>query len=428
MRTSKIRLAGTGEKTQYLVHDFNDNTIRFVLYYTGIVDADILCAATKAVVESVDVLHASFFTDKIGAFWSVNKEYEESSFFRMIETQGDPKVTAHSLALLPIEPESKTQLRCYLVQSETASAIALSISHLCVDGSDGKYLLGKLVEAYNRIFKTGSTEGLEVKNGSRAAQKAYEGIRSKEYLSLMKNPISDIKSTFPYPTEGAGSVRMVKVDIPADVMTVARQKAKEQEATANDLLLAACYHAYASMEEVDAKTPMSIMSMMDLRRHCKDGESEGLCNMSGSLQTVLKSGVQENFSATLVQIAQQTRAAKEDHLAGLEGMPLLHGVTRIFPMGALLMVAGKVYGSMSIGLTNLGNLSCEALQLGDLVPVGGMFGGPLKKKPAMQVSVISFDETCVLSVVGKYTQEDADSLQEMLERMAEEIGKYASER
>ena len=39
MSALKIRLAGAGEKTQYIVHEFNDNTIRFVLRYPGIVEA-----------------------------------------------------------------------------------------------------------------------------------------------------------------------------------------------------------------------------------------------------------------------------------------------------------------------------------------------------------------------------------------------------
>ena len=57
-------------------------------------------------------------------------------------------------------------------------------------------------------------------------------------------------------------------------------------------------------------------------------------------------------------------------------------------MGLLLLAAKKVYGSISIGLTNLGNLSCDQLKLGGMAPIGGMFGGPLKRKPAMQVSAI----------------------------------------
>ena len=49
--------------------------------------------------------------------------------------------------------------------------------------------------------------------------------------------------------------------------------------------------------------------------------------------------------------------------------------------------------------------------LGGLIPNGCLFGGPLKKKPGMQVSVMSFDGECVLAVVGVYTKEDAALLQ-----------------
>lgn len=425
MSQRTILTAGAGEKTQYIVHEFNDNTIRFVLHYPGVLDAECLCAATRTVVDSVDILHASFFTDKLRAYWQVNPSCEESSYFQLFDTAGDPAPTAYALALLPILPGGQTQLRCCLVRSQTASSVVLSISHLCVDGGDGKYLLGKLVEAYGLLRAAGSAEGLAVKNGSRAAEQIYENVSRKELFSLLKNPISPVKSAFPYATEAPGHLHLVHAHIPAGVMAQARQRAKSQGATVNDLLLAAGYHAYAVLPTVDPAGPMSIMSMMDLRRHCRNGVSEGLCNMSGSLPTTLPDGVGAQLADTLAQVAAQTAAAKKDPLAGLEGMPLVHSASRTLPMGLLLQIAGKVYGSLSIGLTNLGNLSGSALALDGLAPTGCLFGGPLKKKPAMQISAISLDGACTLSVVGQYTADDAEALQSMLDRMADEVRRYA---
>ena len=60
------------------------------------------------------------------------------------------------------------------------------------------------------------------------------------------------------------------------------------------------------------------------------------------------------------------------------------------------------------------------------MPVDGAFGGPLKKKPAMQVSAASFHGSCCLCVAGQYTQEDAKRLQALLAGMAEEIAQYAA--
>lgn len=67
MALPKIIKAGGGERGQYILREFNDNTVRFVLNYPGIVNVDNLRMATRAMVESVDVLHGTFFTDGLDA-------------------------------------------------------------------------------------------------------------------------------------------------------------------------------------------------------------------------------------------------------------------------------------------------------------------------------------------------------------------------
>lgn len=108
-------------------------------------------------------------------------------------------------------------------------------------------------------------------------------------------------------------------------------------------------------------------------------------------------------------------------------MPIMHGMVRSTPNWMMQMIISKVYGNPSIGLTNLGNLKCADHAMGDIIPHGGLFGGPLKKKPGMQISVISFDGECVLAAVGVYTKDDAALLQSTLDRMEQEISVYAAE-
>ncbi len=240
MALPKIIKAGGGERGQFILREFNDNTVRFVLNYPGIVDVDILRKAIKAVVESVDVLHGTFFTEGISAHWKLNEN-------------------------------------------------------------------------------------------------------------------------------------------------------------------------------------------MDLRRHCVHGESEGLCNMSGSFMTLLENGVSQSFAETLAIIAEQTTKVKENPLAGLEGMPIVHALARNVPIGLLLEIMGRVYGTAPVGVTNLGNLKCADFALGGIAPKVGIFGGPLKKKPGMQISIISFDGECVLAVAVQCTDEDVVVLQKTLDDMVAEITAYAEE-
>lgn len=422
-----IKPAEVGEKTQYLVHEYNDNMVRFLLHYPGMVDAQILRKAIRTIVDRVEVLHSSFFTDAIKAYWQVNENYADADFFLYEKMDGNITAATEGYFTRHIDSTSKVQLRCHLVQNEKESVFVLIISHLCMDGGDGRYLLEKVAEAYNMISEKGTAAGLTIKNGSRSPRQAYEKLSIKDYLSLFRSPISKVKSVFPYPTKETGEARLCKAEISAKTMNAARIKAKEAGATVNDVLLAACYHAYATLPGIDAKQPMSIMSMFDLRKHCKGGDSQGLCNMSGSLSTTLSNGVGETFLNTLCEIVKQTKAIKENPLAGLEGVPLLYGISGSLPMGVLLRIAGYVYGSFSIGVTNMGNLNGEFVRFDKLTPDNAIFGGPLKKKPAMQVSIISLDAKCTLSATGDFTAEDAMLIQQMLDRMVGEIRNWSCE-
>ena len=372
MEKVKYVSAGVGERMQYIAHKYNDTTIRFILHYPGMLDENILCDAIKAVIDSVDVLHASFIARNRTSHWTIHANYRVSDYFTFVECDGDPMKPAQGISLTEIRDKDKCKLHVTLVQGSQSSAVVVRISHLVVDGSDGKYLLEKLAESYRLLEQTGAVSTLQVKNGSRSATNAYNELHLKELLSLAKAPFSGVKTEYPFqnPKEH-GPLRMLRCSIPANVLTEARKKAKAEAegATANDLLLTACYRAYA--KNTGKEGPMSISSMMDLRNHCKDGVSDGLSNMSGGLGTELEIVPGNSFTADLKNITEQTKMAKGNPLAGLDGIPLLHMATKTFPMWLLLQAADMVYSSMSLSMTNLGNIPCEPLTMGNLKPTEG---------------------------------------------------------
>lgn len=416
--------AGAGEKMQYLAHEFNDNTIRFALRYPGQLRADVLERAVGRVVGSVDVLHASFLAGRATAVWHVNDQVTPGDYFALIQTD-HPAEAAVQASLEALRPDGRAQLHCTLAQSESEAVLVLRVSHLCVDGGDGRYLLEKICEAYNLILQSGHADDLQVKNGSRAAEQMYEHLNSREVRTLLKSPMTGVKTLYPFRDAGEGERRVTCCSLDREETQRIRRRAKAFGASFNDVLLAACYQVLAHMEGVDPQQPISVMSMMDLRRYCPHGESQGLCNMAGSMPTALREGVPERFEDTLALVCAQTRRFRESPLAGMEGLPLLHGAARTLPLSLLLRVAGRIYAHMSVGVTNLGNIACAPLRLGDILPTEGLFGGPLKKKPNMQISVASFDGWCMLCVAGEYTAGDAAQLHETLESIKQTMIRFS---
>lgn len=427
MKFSRTIKAGGGERGQYIMKHLNDSTVRFALVYPGRLDSGILCRATRAVVEGVDVLHGSLTANLFGARWHLNSTDNPEDYFRFLETEEDPLLAAEEILLLPVDPESKAQLHCTLLQGRDSCCLVVRMSHLVVDGSDGKYLLKKLTEAYNLIAEMGNAAVLPIKNGSRDPEKVYEMISPEDMQKLKRTSVSasNVRSYYPFPDAEPGSRHLVTARIPSEIMAAARSRAKQAGASVNDLMITAAYHAYAKMEGIDPSAPMCMNATMDLRRHCRTGDSEGLCNMSGSFMTLLEHGCTGSFVETLDNISRQTGKIKENPLAGLDGMPVVHALARKAPLGLLLAVMKKVYRTAPVGITNLGNLNCRDFMLGDLIPTGGLCGGPMKKKPGMQISVISLDNTCTLAVVAECTHADTLLLRKTLEDMVQEITEYS---
>ena len=245
-------------------------------------------------------------------------------------------------------------------------------------------------------------------------------------LKLMRDPRTGVKSSFPFPTDEEGSPAVMRLLVPQATMAAAHTRCKAAGVTVNDLLLTACYYAYVETTHADASAPVSIMAMMDLRRHCDGHDSEGLCNLTGALSTALPAGLGSTFSDTLAEIAAQTRRNKEDPFAGLYGMPLLHGAANKLPLKLLLSVSNRVYGSMAVGMTNIGSIDGAALSLEGMHPDEGWFGGPVKRKPGVQVSVASFDGACSLALWGYAAEKDRPRLQQLLDCIGRHLRDYAA--
>ncbi len=424
---AKYIRAATGERFQYMAHNGNDTTVRFVLRYPGILEEACVCAAAKALVMSVDVLRSSVVEGFHAIRWKITESIQEQDYFRCTKVSGDPFKEACLRSTVAVRPEDPCQIRCELLIGDRESALVLCVSHLVVDGSDGRYLLLKLAEACRLIRNTGSAEALLVKDGSRMPETIYESVTGEARRELYKIPYSSkATSSYPYPTDENGMKRMVYRVIPEDIMDTARKKAKAIGASANDILMAAVYQVYADFPEVDRSSAISISAMQDARWISKEGRSEGLCNMAGTLMTALEEGVPENYEQTLREITRQTQALKGDVVACLSGLALLHRIARWMPLWVQMRLAGKFYGQMPVGMTNMGNMKGEELTIDGLIPTEGLFGGPLTKKPGMQISVMSVDGKCCMAVYGQYSDEDARHLEKTLDAVSDQIRRYAA--
>lgn len=411
-----------GDQTQYLAHKFNDNTIRFVVRYPIIIDHQKLTRAVKILVQRLAILHSSFNVGFSGTKWIVNQAYETDNLIIASEVSGDVLDAARQAALHPIDFSGTVQVRCHLFYNELESALTFLVGHMCADGRDAAYLLRKLTKIYNSLSAGESGCNIILKSGSRSVQQCYAGdseMLSFNISKVISGMAHEIKSSYRFCTEDAGSPCMVECTVSKE--NIAKCRSLVKASTVNDVILAAYYRAYIRQMELSPDTPVGIASMMDLRRYIPEGDSAGIANLSGPISTSLPDGVGPDFKYTLSEVSRQTLALKNDKKAGLDFVLAIQKLYQILPFPLIVAAGEKIYSNMSIGLTNLGNVKSSDLKLENESPNELIFAGPIKQKPALQLSACGLDGEIHMCIVSRCSPDEQAQLKNLLKLIASEI-------
>lgn len=413
------------DKAQYLARQSNDNTIRFALVYPGELQADALQEATATLVNRIDILHARFVPGTRTARWELQPAVCSREVFTLCNAAEGFLPAVQTAMAERIPWNGGAHLHCTLVTGNGRSAVVLRVGHMCCDGSDGKYLLKKLLEIYNCILNGKDPAAVQLKNGSRKGKQCSAGLTLADRRKLLNRPAAPVKTEYRFPEDEAGSPRILWETLPPQLLEAARKKGKPLHASVNDLLLSAYYRGTARQMCLPMGEAMGIQSMMDLRRHIPGGDSGGVCILSGSMPTVLPGGVGGSFSDTLTELVSQTRRRKEDRLAGLYDLSLLGPAFRLFSFSTMESLGGRLYGKATMSLTNLGALDGETLRAGDLTPTEGVFGGPVKKKPALQIAAIGVGGAVTLCSATCCTDADEQAIRALYALMRAELEAFA---
>lgn len=417
--------AEIGEKAQYLARNAYDNTIRFALFYPAKLQPDVMRQATMELVKRIDILHTSFTAGIYRAQWKVHSDFNPEDAFTSQAKEENLMEAVYGAMLKPIPFDGKVQLHCTLISDQESSALVLTVGHMCADGADAKYLLEKLIELYNCLDAQGNPASVALKNGTRNPEQCCAHLTLADRLKLYHKPAGGAKTQYVFPDDAPGNPRIICEALSADLLAAARQRAKRYGASVNDLLLTAFYRAVAKQLALPDGTAMGIQSAMDLRRHAPDGDSLGVCNLSGSMSTSLESGVSGSFADTLKAVSTQTKRQKEDKLAGMYDFPMMSQVFWLLPFTTVEALGAKVYGSATMALTNLGALSPEKLAADGVMPTNAIFGAHLKQKPALQIAAIGMNGAVTLCSATCCTNTDEQAIRELYLLIKEELETFA---
>lgn len=419
----QILKAQMWDKTQYLFRNYYDRMMHCVLYFDGLIDVALLKRALKFQIDEVPVLHSRYHNNPIKPYWVV-QDYDIDEVLTVkdvddLQSEVDKFVTQR----IPIK--KNVQIQIGVLNKDGKSTFIMVSNHMCFDGGDFKYFVTNLCANYTKL--TLGDENMTIKHGSRAYDMIYSSLSDEDKKvakSLYRN-ISDVKDKhrFPLTEKREGDVnRVVRRTVPAEQFSAMHAAGKKLGFTINDVMLAVYFRSLFELCGFKEDESLTVQSMVDLRRHLKEGGMEtGLTNHTGFMTCTVK-GVGENVGETLKKVQEAMKNNKTDKYLGLYSLPLLSLAYAVFPHCISEQAIKLGYKNPLIGMSNIGKILPEQYKMGTLTLYDGWYTGAIKGKPYMQLAFTTFGQSVTFSIAICGNSDDDKIINKFFDIFEKNIG------
>jgi len=394
------------DKMHYLFRDFNDRMVHLELHYDFEINLETLKTVLICFFEKAPVLHSRFVDNKVSPYWEVMPYRIED----VITVRHTDNVEAEIDAFLTqyIPPESDLQMKVGVFYYEGKTALCMVENHMCMDGGDFKYFIKSFCKAYSEYEEKGISP-INLREGTRSYDSVYTDF-SKTQEKMARNLYRNVcaKDTHKFPlTESKESDRsfIARRRLSEETFLKLKSVGKAHGATVNDMLVTAYFYSLYELAEYGEDESVTISCAIDLRRHMKDDDGQGVTNHTAFMQcNIPRRG--RNIFETLQYVINSSNLFKKDKFMGLYGLPLLKFAYKILPHSASEEIIKIGYSNPLLAMSNIGILDHKALALSGNEPLDGFMTGAVKYKPYVLLSATSMRNVITLSMCVRGNEED----------------------
>lgn len=394
------------DKMHYLFRDFNDRMVHLELHYDFEIDIEALKTVLICFLEKAPVLHSRFVDNHISPYWEVMPYHIDDVL--TVDTPKNLQEATDEFLTQYIPPESPLQMKVAVFFSEGKSILLMVENHMCMDGGDFKYFIKEFAKAYTD-YKEKGISPITLRSGSRSYENVYSSFtrgQKKMAQNLYKNVCAKDDHKFPL-TEPRDDDRsfIVKRKLSQETFEKIKAVGKSKGATINDMLVTAYFYSLYELAGYDENESVTISCAIDLRRHIKSDEGQGVTNHTAFMQCNIPRRGKDIFE-TLRYVVNSADLFKKDKFMGLYGLPLLKLGYRILPHAASEEIIKIGYSNPLLAMSNIGILDHKALAFCGNEPCDGFMTGAVKYKPYVLLSATSLRNVLTLSMCVRGNEED----------------------
>ncbi len=411
------------DKMHYLFRDFNDRMVHVELHYDFEINIEALKTVLICFFEKAPVLHSSFTDNRIHPYWTVKDYHIDDVLTVKNVSEEELSDEINNFLVQYIPPEADIQMHVAVFNHSGKSTLCLVENHMCMDGGDLKYFMNALCKNYNEFVEKGISP-VDLRTGTRSYEAVYEDFsvtERKMAKGLYKNINTKDDHAFPLTPDNIRDRSFIaRRKLSAQKFDEIRAAGKKHGATINDMLLAAYFDALYKLAMFNPEDSVSISCAIDLRRHMKDDEGQGVTNQTAWMQCKVPRRGNDIFE-TLDYVVRSSNQFKQDRFMGLHGLPLLSLGYKIMPLAASEEIIKVGYANPLLAMSNIGILDVQKLSLEGHEPTDGFMSGAVKYKPYVLLSATSMRKELTLSMCVRGNDEDKRIVEHFFDLLEESI-------
>ena len=396
----RFKAAGM-DQMEYAARAGADQQIRCVVSLDGHVDENRLERAISLTMDAEPVLGSRFVERPFHSLYERRDDLDSITFCSAVEVE-DPDRELMDFLTAPIDPcrDPLVQVRVFRSRTDT---VCVKMEHVAADTGGFKEYMYLLCSTYRRLIDDPEYVPEPNLKGERNIWQVLKRFRFIEILKALRTgTMPGLAWGFPWEKLDHSDRDFAVRRFPPEWFHALKEYGAGHQATVNDIILTAYFRTLFEMNDPEPGVPLPLNVPIDLRRYLPDGRAGAVCNCSGQLYPVITREPGEDFDSTLSRVSDVMNGFKEN----LPGVGSAIQIRMLLLFGFRIMKAGNDYlikkwdaaGKGFLYLSNLGALSAEELDFGDVGISDSYLVSPIMYPPGALLGVSSFKDTMTFTL------------------------------
>jgi len=393
------RRAELWDQMHLIFQQYNDHQLHGVLYFDGFLDFDCLKKAVLITMRQLPELSSRYVEGQFSPCWEEVRPLADE-IVTYVKSR-DEKAEIEAFLTSQTDTFSGPQLKVQVVHGGVNDTLCILMNHMICDGAGFKEYLYMLATAYTNVKKDPDFAHVCETGGSRSIKQVIKQVRLKDRITALLMPDCQPKKpgqlSFPLSGEASEASCLLTYKLESDRFEKLKQYSKKENATINDLVLAALIRAFCTMLDVQDYASVTIPCVMDLRRYLPDKKADGICNLTSTILCNMDFKVGESFGETVAKV-KRAMDRQKSQLPGVKGLLLLDLVFSLFPYRVVKKLIGRHYINPLICLSNIGIIDGSRLTFDTLRIEDAFITGAVKYYPYFLLALSSFRDSVTFTV------------------------------